>query len=151
MEKEKKRWERDAHAERVEPGSAKWRLRLRLRMLYHERRKRWVKNELQRRRSGLLASPTSTGDEWRPRPFGPGYSSDNAGDGPRDRKKVKADCEEEKDPLDGMSQRDKALMLAHIAAVRTQNSEGGNWRFEPTRHQFCRKLAEFVASHDTLT
>ena len=135
-------WERDALAERgEEPGSAKWRLRQRLRTLYHERRKKWVKNELQRRESGFLAR-----HEWKPRPFGPEYSSDNAGDGPRDRKKVKADCEEEKDPLDGMSQRDKALMLAHIAAVRTQNSEGGNWRFEPTRHQFCRKLAEFRAS-----
>ena len=96
---------------------------------------------MQRRASGLLAR-----HEWKPRLFGPEYSSDNAGDGPRDRKKVKADCEEEKDLPEGMSQRDKALMLAHIAAVRTQNSEGGNWRFEPTRHQFCRKLAEFRAS-----
>ena len=48
--------------------------------------------------------------------------------------------------LAGMPQRNKALILAHIATVRTQNSEGGNWILEPTRHQFCRKLAEFRAS-----
>ena len=47
---------------------------------------------MQRRASGLLAR-----HEWKPRLFGPEYSPDNAGNGPRDRKKVKAGFEEEKD------------------------------------------------------
>ena len=67
--------------EREEPGAAKWRLRLRLRWLYHERRKKWVREEMERRWSNLSTSPPHTGDEWRTRLFGPEYSSDNAGDG----------------------------------------------------------------------
>ena len=54
-----------------------------------ERMKKWALKELQRRRDCYRASATSDGDKWRKNLFGPEYSSDNAGDGPKGKRRPK--------------------------------------------------------------
>jgi len=132
-----------------EPGTAKWRLKLRLRLLYHERRKEWIRKEMERRWSYFPANLPSTGDDWRSRLFGPEYSSDNAGDGPKGRKRLKPSKEAREEDYDdtlGMPLRDRRLLKAHRSKVNQQINEGQTGRIIPTRQQFCKKLAQLRTS-----
>ena len=101
-------------------------------------------------RIGALSKggPSAGGDRWRASLFGPAYSSDNAGDGPRVKNGVPSTLSDE--PSRGgspvMSSRDRALMRNHIIAAKAHNSNANQEVLVVlTQLQFARKLTQFRA------
>jgi hypothetical protein len=143
-------------AEERGPRSLRWKLRCKLMRLHMERRKKWAQKELQRRSDCSRTSSTSGGDKWRKKLVGPEYSSDNAGDGPKGKRRPKPTKEvmvDDELPLPKrddelpLPKRDRDLMSAHTRRVEQQSSEGTHTRIIPTRQQFRKKLAQFRTTH----
>ena len=121
-----------------ERGTANARRRLRqlLHLMYMRRRKCWVRERVSKIEALIVGGPRAGGDKWRASLFGPAYSSDNAGDGPKVRNGVSPT----------LSDRDKRSMMSHIKGARIHNSDATQCEWIiPNQHQFARKLAEYRA------
>ena len=95
-----------------------------------------MRTQVERIEALSKGGPSAGGDKWRASLFGPAYSSDNAGDGPRVRNNVSPT----------LSERDKRSMISHIKGARIHNSDATQCEWVITnQHQFARKLAEYRA------